>query len=71
MTGQIVYVNYGRVEDLDKLVALGVDLTDKIAICRYGKIFRGSKVSTLNLSQIHDTKIMLVVNNCTAAIELL
>lgn len=44
VSGQIVYVNYGRVEDLEKLVELGVDLEGKIAICRYGKIFRGSKV---------------------------
>ena len=39
----MIYVNYGRVEDLAELVALGVDMTGAIALCRYGKIFRGSK----------------------------
>ena len=44
VTGQVVYVNYGRVEDLEALIDLGVELEGKIALCRYGKIFRGSKV---------------------------
>ena len=45
VSGKAVYVNYGRVEDLEELVELNVDLVGKIALCRYGKIFRGSKVS--------------------------
>ena len=44
VSGTVVYVNYGTVEDFDKLLDLEVDLTDRIALCRYGKIFRGSKV---------------------------
>ncbi|XP_077994025.1 N-acetylated-alpha-linked acidic dipeptidase 2-like [Glandiceps talaboti] len=43
ITGDLVYVNYGRVEDFDKLEELGVNLTGKILIARYGKIFRGNK----------------------------
>ena len=48
--GNLVYVNYGRVEDFQKLTGSGdgelnVNLTGKIAIARYGKIFRGDKVS--------------------------
>lgn len=43
VSGTVVYVNYGTVEDFDQLLDLGVDLSDKIALCRYGKIFRGSK----------------------------
>ena len=41
----MVYVNYGRVEDFQKLEReLGINVTGKIAIARYGKIFRGDKV---------------------------
>lgn len=39
----LVYVNYGRVEDFEKLKAVGVNITGKIAIARYGYIFRGNK----------------------------
>ena len=43
--GELVYVNYGRVEDyitLENLTAINV--TGKIVLARYGKIFRGDKV---------------------------
>ena len=42
-TGQVVYVNYGREEDYQTLRELGVSVKGKIALARYGKIFRGSK----------------------------
>ena len=42
--GKLVYVNYGRKADFDELEKLGVDLTGKIAIVRYGGVFRGLKV---------------------------
>jgi len=44
VTSQFVYVNYGTKEDFAKLKSLGIDLTGKIAIARYGAIFRGLKV---------------------------
>lgn len=44
VTAEYVYVNYGTKEDFEKLKALGVDVTGKIAVVRYGKIFRGLKV---------------------------
>ena len=44
VTGELVYVNYGRVEDIQRLVELGVNLQGKIAISRYGKIFRGNRL---------------------------
>ncbi len=44
--GELVYVNYGRVEDFDKLKNLSVNVTGRIAIMRYGKIFRGNKVTS-------------------------
>ncbi|KAG7165785.1 N-acetylated-alpha-linked acidic dipeptidase 2-like 2 [Homarus americanus] len=40
----VVYVNFGRVEDFDKLEELGVNVSGCIAIARYGKIFRGNKL---------------------------
>ena len=40
----MVYVNYGRVEDIERLRSLGVSLEGKIAISRYGKIFRGNRL---------------------------
>jgi N-acetylated-alpha-linked acidic dipeptidase len=43
ITGEIVYVNYGRIEDYELLAANGVDLTGKIALARYGRNFRGLK----------------------------
>ena len=44
VSGDLVYVNYARVEDISRLEELGVNLTGKIAIARYGKLFRGNKV---------------------------
>ena len=42
-----MYVNYGRIEDYDKLKELNIDVNGTIAIARYGQIFRGDKVRLL------------------------
>lgn len=43
--GDLVYVNYGRVEDYLFLENnMSINVTGKIAFARYGKIFRGDKV---------------------------
>ncbi|KAL3865081.1 hypothetical protein ACJMK2_006712 [Sinanodonta woodiana] len=42
--GDLVYVNYGRAEDFERLNEAGINVSGKIAIARYGKIFRGNKV---------------------------
>ena len=39
----VVYVNYGRKEDFERLPSLGIDPRGKIAIARYGGNFRGYK----------------------------
>ena len=39
----VVYVNYCRPEDFDKLKELKVDPKGKVLICRYGENFRGVK----------------------------
>ena len=43
VTGEVVYANYGRKEDFEKLKALGVSVKGKIVIARYGGNFRGYK----------------------------
>lgn len=46
VTGQPVYVNYGRVQDFELLEDAGrVDVRNKVCIVRYGKAYRGSKVA--------------------------
>jgi len=39
----VVYANYGRLEDFKKLKELGIDVRGKIVIVRYGGNFRGVK----------------------------
>lgn len=43
VTAEVVYANYGRREDFRKLTEMGIDLTGKIVIARYGGNFRGYK----------------------------
>jgi N-acetylated-alpha-linked acidic dipeptidase len=43
VTAEVVYANYGRREDFQKLADMGIDLTGKIVIARYGGNFRGFK----------------------------
>lgn len=48
LQGDLVYVNYGRTEDFFQLEReMGINVTEKIVIVRYGKIFRGNKVRKL------------------------
>lgn len=44
VTASYVYVNYGTYHDFNDLVNAGIDLKGKIAIVRYGGIFRGLKI---------------------------
>lgn len=43
VTAEVVYANYGRKEDFEKLQALGVSVKGKIVLARYGGNFRGYK----------------------------
>jgi N-acetylated-alpha-linked acidic dipeptidase len=43
VTGQLVYVNYGREADYEELARMGVDVKGAIVIARYGANFRGTK----------------------------
>ncbi|KAL2199854.1 hypothetical protein P885DRAFT_29208 [Corynascus similis CBS 632.67] len=44
VTGPVVYVNYATYQDFEDLIKANVTLKGKIAIARYGGIFRGLKV---------------------------
>ncbi len=44
VTGEVVYANYGRLEDYDELAKQKIDLHGKIVVVRYGVNFRGVKV---------------------------
>jgi N-acetylated-alpha-linked acidic dipeptidase len=44
VTGEVVYANYGRLDDFNELAKQHIDLHGKIVICRYGANFRGVKV---------------------------
>lgn len=39
----VIYANYGRPEDLQKLKEMGIDVRGKILLVRYGQNFRGVK----------------------------
>jgi N-acetylated-alpha-linked acidic dipeptidase len=43
VSGELVYVNYGLIEDYAVLDSLGVSVRGKVAIARYGRSFRGIK----------------------------
>lgn len=43
VTGEVVYVNYGLIEDYASLDSMGVSVKGKIAVARYGRSFRGIK----------------------------
>jgi N-acetylated-alpha-linked acidic dipeptidase len=44
VTADVVYANYGTLEDFKKLASLGVSVKGKIVLVRYGQNFRGVKV---------------------------
>lgn len=44
VTAPYVYVNYGTYKDFEELVAANVSLAGKIALIKYGGIFRGLKI---------------------------
>jgi N-acetylated-alpha-linked acidic dipeptidase len=43
VSSELVYVNYGLIEDYARLDSLGVSVRGKVAIARYGRSFRGIK----------------------------
>ncbi|KAL9661380.1 hypothetical protein QQ045_026204 [Rhodiola kirilowii] len=45
VSGLVVYVNYGRVEDYETLKGMGVNISGTVALAKYGKIYRGDIVN--------------------------
>ncbi len=43
VTAEVVYVNYGLIEDYKTLDSLGISVQGRVAIARYGRSFRGIK----------------------------
>jgi N-acetylated-alpha-linked acidic dipeptidase len=43
VSGEVVYVNYGLIEDYAQLDSMGVSVKGKIVIARYGRSYRGIK----------------------------
>jgi N-acetylated-alpha-linked acidic dipeptidase len=43
VTGDVVYVNYGLIEDYAQLDSIGVPVRGRIVVARYGRSFRGIK----------------------------
>jgi len=43
VTDEVVYANFARKEDFEKLQAMGISVKGKIVIARYGGNFRGYK----------------------------
>ena len=44
VTAEVIYANYGRLEDFEQLASRHIDLHGKIVLVRYGANFRGVKV---------------------------
>lgn len=44
VVAQVVYANYGRPEDFAYLRDAGINVTGKIIVIRFGRVFRGNKV---------------------------
>ncbi|XP_058001988.1 probable glutamate carboxypeptidase LAMP1 isoform X2 [Hevea brasiliensis] len=44
VSGPVVYVNYGRVEDYTTLKKIGVNVSGTVVLARYGQIYRGDMV---------------------------
>lgn len=60
VTGDVVYANYGTLDDFKKLASMGVSVKDKIVLVRYGANFRGVKVY---LAQQHGAKGVLIYSD--------
>ncbi|CAM6062397.1 unnamed protein product [Sphagnum tenellum] len=50
VSAEVVYANYGRLEDFQKLENLGINVKDAIVIARYGLIYRGDIVENAALA---------------------
>lgn len=49
VTAEVVYVNYGLIEDYQTLDSLGISVRGKLVLARYGRSFRGIKAREAEL----------------------
>ncbi|HJQ54704.1 MAG TPA: M28 family metallopeptidase [Gemmatimonadaceae bacterium] len=60
VSGEVVYVNYGLIEDYAQLDSMGVSVRGKIAIARYGRSYRGIKARE---AEKHGAKGLLIYSD--------
>lgn len=60
LTAEVVYANYGRPEDFEKLEQMHVSVRGKLVLVRYGNNFRGVKVY---LAQLHGAAGVLIYSD--------
>ncbi len=56
VTAEVVYANFARKEDFEKLQAMGISVKGKIVVARYGGNFRGYKATLLPPSSSSQTR---------------
>ncbi|KAJ2854774.1 Vacuolar protein sorting-associated protein 70 [Coemansia erecta] len=60
VTGQLVYANYGTIDDFKALEKAGVSVANKIVLVRYGRVFRGLKVQA---AELHGARGVLIYSD--------
>lgn len=60
VTGEVVYANYGLIEDYARLDSSGVSVRGRIVIARYGRSFRGIKARE---AEKHGAKALLLYSD--------
>jgi N-acetylated-alpha-linked acidic dipeptidase len=60
VSGEVVYVNYGLVEDYATLDSLGISVRDRIVLARYGRSFRGIKARE---AEKHGARALLIYSD--------
>ncbi|KAJ2722880.1 Vacuolar protein sorting-associated protein 70 [Coemansia sp. Benny D115] len=60
VTGQLVYANYGTVDDFEALRKAGISVEGKVVLVRYGYVFRGIKVQA---AEMHGARGILIYSD--------
>ena len=60
VTGEVIYVGYGLVEDYARLDSMGISVKDRIVLARYGRSFRGIKARE---AEKHGAKALLIYSD--------
>jgi len=60
VTGDVVFVNYGLIEDYARLDSLGISVRGRIAVAKYGRSFRGIKARE---AELHGALALLIYSD--------